>query len=171
MKTKSSYTFKLKKSMPIGCILALFATSVPAQEVNDEVTMVQTIWGSEKRELMIDYMNIPEAQAMGFWKVYEDYEAARRQLAKDRILVIDDYVSNFTSLTEQKANELATKILANTVSEGKLRKKYYTKFKKASSAIDAAKFLQLDAYIQNTIRLALQDELPFIGDLESKRKD
>lgn len=171
MKRNPSYTIKLRQGIFACCLIALFGTTAAAQEANDEITMVQTIWGSEKRQLMIDYMEIPQAQAAGFWNVYEDYEAARRQLAKDRILVLDDYVNNFATLSEEKADDLATKMLANTLSEAKLRKQYYTKFKKASTSIDAAKFLQLDAYIQNTIRLALQDELPFIGELETKRKD
>src|SRR5690606_35998728 len=116
------YTIKLRKGILTSCIVALFGTIAVAQEVNDEVTMVQTIWGSEKRALMMEYMDIREAQAAGFWKVYEDYEAARRQLARDRIMVIDGYVSNFTSLSEEKADDLATKMLANTLSEAKLRK-------------------------------------------------
>lgn len=171
MKTKSRYTTRPMKCLLSCFIVSLSVTTVQAQEANDEVTLVQTIWGSEKRQLMIDYMEIPEAQAAGFWRVYEDYEMVRRELAKERFLLIDDYVSNFASLSEEKADELATKMLANSVSDAKLRKQYYTKFRKASSAINAAKFLQLDGYIQNTIRLAVQDELPFIGDLETKRKD
>lgn len=171
MKTKPSFKIRPKTGVFVSLLIVSVGTTVFAQELNDEVTMVQSIWGSEKRQMMIDYMEIPDEQAAGFWRVYEDYETSRRRLAKERIMLINDYVNNFSSLSEEKADELATKMLVNNANEAKLRKQYYTRFKKASSAIDAAKFLQLDGYIQNTIRVALQDELPFIGELETKRKD
>jgi hypothetical protein len=46
----------------------------------------------------------------------------------------------------------------------KLHSEFYKKFKKATLALDAAKFMQVDSYIHNTLRNAMQQELPFIGE-------
>lgn len=160
----------MKKSILILLVILSFSRFVAAQTLQDEITMVQTMWGSEKREVIKEYMDLSESEAAGFWKIYDQYEEARKKLGQDRILLINDYVNNLSSITEEKANELATKMLNNSLSYEKLYKQYYPKFKKATSAIDAAKFLQLEIYITNSIRLAMQDELPFIGELERKKK-
>lgn len=65
---------------------------------------------------------------------------------------------------EEEADLLASLTLKNDLALSKLHAKYYKKFKKATSALDAAKFMQVDSYIHNTIRNAMQQELPFIGE-------
>ena len=54
--------------------------------------------------------------------------------------------------------------LVNDQAFSQLHSKYYKKFKKKTSPIDAAKFLQIDTYIHNNIRNAIQQELPFIDE-------
>lgn len=132
--------------------------------VDDEITLIQEAFGNDKKMIVESYMDLPESIAPGFWTIYQAYELERKAISRDRIKIIDEYLNKYSSLGEYEADDLAKRTIKNDMQLSKLHSKYYKKFKKATSAIDAAKFLQIDTYIHNTIRNALQQELPFIGE-------
>lgn len=136
---------------------------------NDEISLIQSMYGIEKRKIVTDYMQLPEASATGFWEVYDKYEAERKELGRKRLLLINEYAENYINLTDEKADQIAKDMLANNVQYEKLHQKYYTRFKKVTSPLKAAQFLQLETFLQNEIRSAVQEEIPFIGDLEKLR--
>ncbi|GGZ27916.1 hypothetical protein GCM10007049_20980 [Echinicola pacifica] len=131
-----------------------------------EIQLIQSQFGMEKRELIEKYMNLSETEAPAFWVVYQNYESERQAIAKERIMLASRYVENYDQLGDDEMDGLAKKTIANNLKRSKLHAKYYTKFKKATSATQAAKFLQVDDYIHSTLRLSMQEEMPFIGEME-----
>ncbi|MEN2281195.1 hypothetical protein AAGF08_03590 [Algoriphagus sp. SE2] len=151
-------------------IIAIFVT-LPLSEVlcqtmtvDDEITLIQSAFGKDKKMLVEAYMDLPESIAPGFWSVYQSYEENRKLISRERLKIINEYLEKFETLNEEQADDLAKRTIKNDSDLSKLHAKYYKKFKKVSSALDAAKFLQIDTYIHNTIRNAMQQELPFIGE-------
>src|SRR5205085_6497772 len=106
-----------------------------------------------------------ENQAVAFWSLYDKYEIDRRDLGKERIDLIGQYADNYRSLTDEKADKIASGILDNQIKFDKLHQSYYGKVKKATSAITAAKFMQLEIYLQSQIRSEIQETIPFIGEI------
>jgi len=148
-------------------ILTVFTINIGssfAQTIDDEITMVQEAFGKDKKIIVEAFMGLPETMAPAFWTVYEEYETARLDLGRERIKIINDYLETYSQLGEAEADALAIRSLKNDVALTKLHSTYYKKFKKATSALNAAKFLQIDTYIHNTIRNAMQQQLPFIGE-------
>lgn len=149
-------------------VLILFAVGFGnsfAQTIDDEVQLVQEAFGKDKRALIEYYMALPADKAPAFWAVYDEFEIARKAIGKEHIMIINEYIEKFTHIGEAEADALATRMLKNDAALNKLYSDYYKKMKKATSAMDAAKFVQVDFYIMNTIRNAIQQELPFIGDI------
>lgn len=150
----------------IKLILFFFSLSLSsflnAQVVEDEIALIQSAFGMEKRAMIQEYMDLPNNSP--FWSVYEAYEKERRDIMKERILIINEYLENFDNLTDVKADDLALRGIKNNAKLSALQSKHYKNFKKVISPIEAAKFMQIENYIQNTILLAVADELPFIGD-------
>ena len=144
----------------------LVSTASLAQQSKDELAVVQNMYGIEKRKLVSDYMQIPEAQAVAFWSIYDKYESDRKELGAKRFDLIGQYADNYKSLTDEKADEIAKGILKNNVEYDKLHESYYGKVKKATSAITAAKFIQLEIYLQGEIRSEISENIPFIGEIE-----
>lgn len=144
----------------------LFSTSgiLCAQTLEDEVKIIQEAFGQDKKLIVQEVLNLSAEKAAAFWPIYEAYEAERQALSRERFMIIDDYMKRYTMIGELEADNLAVRTLKNDQELSKLHSKYYKKFKKAVSALDAAKFLQLDTYIHNTIRNAIQQELPFIDE-------
>jgi hypothetical protein len=149
----------------------LFVILIPcfSYAQNDDIALIQSMYGMEKRKMVTDYMQLPELSAAAFWDVYDKYEVERKELGRKRLLLINEYAENYMNLTNEKADQLAKDVLTNNVQYEKLHQKYYPKFKKATSALKAAQFLQLETFLQNEIRSAVQEEIPFIGDLEKIR--
>jgi hypothetical protein len=135
-----------------------------AQPVDNEITLIQAAFGKDKKTLIDGYMDLPESVSSAFWNVYADYETERQALGRDRIKIINDYLEGYDCMGEEGADLLASLKLKNDLALSKLHAKYYKKFKKATSAFDAAKFMQVDSYIHNTIRNSMQQELPFLGE-------
>lgn len=136
-----------------------------AQTVDEEIKLVQEAFGKDKKTLIESYMQMSPEKAAAFWPIYDAFELERKEIGKERILIINEYIEKFTHIGDAEADALITRSLKNDAALTKLYSSYYPKFKKATSAIDAAKFLQVEFYITNTIRNVIQQELPFVGDI------
>ncbi|WP_057935753.1 hypothetical protein [Algoriphagus resistens] len=154
----------MKKAIFIfACLLfSSIQISYAQDTVEDEITLIQSSFGMDKKQIIEGYMDLSDEIAPGFWTVYQAYEESRKELARERLIIIDDFLSDYGQMNEETADNLAKRTLKNDMALSKLHSSFYRKFKKATSALDAAKFMQIDTYIHNTIRNALQQELPFI---------
>jgi len=152
---------------------AFFLTAVvlKAQPTSDEVSLIQSAYGMEKRAIVEQYMKLTDAEAAGFWKVYEEYETARKAYGKKRVDMIVEYANNYANLTDDKAKEIVKNSLANQTSFTKLQQSTYAKMCKVISPKRAAQFTQLETYLETVIRLNIWDDIPFIGELDDKRKN
>jgi hypothetical protein len=150
--------------------IVIFSFSLKAQS-SDDIGIIQSLWGMEKRTMVEEYMDLSPAEASAFWSQYEIYEEARKALGKERIGLINEYVENFGSLTDDKAAELINGAASNNIAIQKLLQKTFKKMSKVISPVKAAQFVQLENYLMSMIQLSIQDELPFIGELEEMVND
>lgn len=150
-------------------VLALFFTAfrfAAAQTLTDEIQIIQGLYGMEKQKAVEEAMALTPEEAANFWPVYEKYETERKKLGADRLSVIADYAANYAGLTDQKAGELAERIFRNDLAFDKLHRKHFNVFKKSVGALKAAQFMQIESYLQNSVRVAIANELPFIGEIK-----
>lgn len=144
-----------------------FSTAAFAQSsMKDDVDVVQSVYGKSKTELVSQYMALTETQVADFTKIYEAYEVERKKLGQEKIQLINQYATDYATLTDEKADAIAKGVLKNNEAYDKLYASYYGKVKKAIGAINAAKFIQLEVYLQTEIRSSLQNAIPFIGELD-----
>jgi hypothetical protein len=158
------------KKLNVVLIMALASFSSYAQSsFKEDVEVVQSVYGKSKSDLVKEYMNLSDAQSTAFTKVYDSYETERKALGQTKFQLINDYAANYNTLTDAKADELAKGTLKNNLAYEKLYTKTYGQAKKAVGAINAAKFIQLEVYLQTTIRNEIQNSIPFIGELDKAK--
>src|SRR5687767_3902830 len=133
-------------------ILMVSNVFVYAQAPDPELDYIKKAYSKEKKTIVDEYMELDVQQGAKFWKVYGDYEAKREKLAVERIKLIVDYINSTDDLTSAKADKLATAALTDTRNLSKLNLEYYGKVKAAIGAINAAKFMQLETYLQTAWR-------------------
>ena len=158
----------MKKQIVIAASL-LLSVGMFAQSNKEDIDIIQSIFGKEKKELVQAYMSIPEAQSAKFWTLYDAYETSRKKLGQERIKLIEDYATNYEKLDNKKAADLTAKKLAWADKYTKFQQSYLTKFSGVIGGLQAAKFIQLEDYIENCIRLTIQEEIPFIGELDKSK--
>jgi hypothetical protein len=144
-----------------------FAFAATAQTA-DELAEIRKILGKEKKDLIKGFMNLNEGDAAKFWPLYDEYSEKRKLLADDRISILNDYANQYVGLTDDQVKTLGSRYFKNEKAILKLQEKYYNKISKAVSPLKSMQFMQAEAYLQTTIRSAIQDEIPFIGEFEKK---
>ncbi len=158
------------KKLSVILVMAIASFSSYAQSsYKEDVDLVQSIYGKSKSDLVRQYMNLSDTQAAAFTKVYDKYEVERKTLGQTKLQLINYYAENYATLTDEKADELAKGTLKNNQDYEKLYSKTYGQMKKEIGAINAAKFIQLEVYLQTVIRGEIQDAIPFIGELDKAK--
>ncbi|MBS7254224.1 hypothetical protein [Flavobacterium branchiicola] len=155
-------------------IILLFAILVSGysfaqSSAKDEVALLQDIYGKSKTDLVREYMALSDTQTAAFQKIYDQYEVDRKALGQKKIQLLNDYASNYATLDDVKAAELTEANLKNNADSEKLLSKTYGKVKKAIGGRNAAKFVQLEQYLQVTIRSGIQDSIPFIDEIDKSK--
>lgn len=148
-------------------VCVVTANAWAQSSVPDEIAIIQQAYGKSKQDVVKEYIKLSEPQALAFQPIYDAYEVQRKELGMKKIQILDDYATNYTTLSESKAAELTDANLKNTLDFDKLLLKTYGKMKNAIGGINAAKFVQLEQYLQVTIRGKIQDSIPFIDELKS----
>jgi hypothetical protein len=160
----------MKKLLTPICLL--LTLSLCAQMTTDDVNLIQAMYGKDKRDVMMAYMKLPDtaASTASFWKLYDSYEAERKGLGQQYLAIIQDYATHYTSLTNTTADQLVARMTANNMAYEKLYGKYYAKIKPVVGALKASQFLQLEGYFRSVIKVAIYDQVPFIGEIDRSKK-
>jgi hypothetical protein len=161
----------MKKLLLLTAAIMLTTTFVNAQAADPELDYIKKAYSKDKKEIVDAYMALDVQEGAKFWSVYGAYELGREKLAVERLKIIDEYVINAAKLTPELAEKLATAALTNTINLDKLNLEYYGKMKTAIGAVKAAKYLQLETYLQTAWRGILQENMPLIGELDNSQKN
>jgi hypothetical protein len=140
-----------------------------AQSNKEDIAIIQSMFGKAKKDLVSQYMTLPADKAQAFWKIYDEYEAARTGLGRERLALVENYASAYMTMDDKVAGELANNKFKWQAAYAKMQKKYYKSFAKVVGATQASKLMQLEDYIENNIRLSIQESIPFIGELDKSK--
>ena len=157
------------KKMILIAICIVFAVASKAQSNTDEIALMQSAFGMTKQEMVKDFMKLSDTESAKFWTLYDEYEAARKEMGKKRIANIEDYANNYDKLSNEKATELMNKSFAIQSEFAKLQQKTFKKMSKEVSPLRAAQFTQLESFIENSIRTEILDAIPLIGEFDKKK--
>jgi hypothetical protein len=150
-------------------VLMFCSSAIFAQSNKEDVEIIQNLFGKQKKELVQAYMTIPEDKKAGFWTLYDQYEADRKSLGKERIALIEAYANDYATMDDKKADALMNRKLKWLGDYTKLQKKYYDSMAKQIGGVQASKFFQLEDYLENNIRLYIQESIPFIDELDKTK--
>lgn len=138
------------------------------QNIRAYIELMRADIRAQKVQIMTDMMNLDDKEAAIFWPIYREYDLEFSKLGDEKLAIIQDYSRNYLSMTDEKADQLANRMLELDEKRMELRKNYYVKFKKALSPILAARFSQVVDQIEKLIDLQIDSSLPIIEETDSK---
>ena len=145
--------------------LAFFAFS---QSNKEEVDLVQSVFGMEKKAMAAEFIKLEGAPKDAFWVAYDEYETKRKELGKKRIGLLEKYVNGYSSMDDAGMDQITKEIISLQGETDKLIVTYYNKIKKGSGVKAAAQFYQFENYILSKIRAEIMENIPLIGEFDKK---
>ncbi len=154
------------KKVLFASALALFTltNTVTAQSANEEVDMVQAMFGMEKKAFISEFIQLDELQAETFWTMYDEYESKRKELGKRRIALLTAYAEGYLDMDDTATSEMLSEMMSLQMANDKLLTSYTKKIKSKTNVKTAAQFYQIEGYILSKIRSGILENIPMIGE-------
>ena len=132
------------------------------------IELLRSDLNAQKRQIINETMQLDDKQARIFWPIYNDYEANLDKLGDEKLAIVQEYATNFLTMTNEKADELAQRVMTLDDQRMALRRKYYDLMKKSLPAILVVRFFQVENQIQLLVDLKIASNLPIIEGAEQK---
>jgi hypothetical protein len=161
----------MKKLMILTACILFTGICVKAQSSDPESDYVKKTYSKDKKTIVDEYMSLNVQDGGKFWPLYAEYEAKREKIAAARIDVINKYVNGYNTMTPEIADKLVKSSFTNTLALDKLDSVTYEKVKIAIGAINSAKFMQLEIYLQTMWKAVVQSNIPLIGAINSTKQN
>lgn len=125
-----------------------------------EINAEREKFREKKVALIEEAMDLDAKEHDAFWRVYYQYENDLKKVYDERYRLLRAYAEHYDSMTNDIADALAERSLKLKETRNDLAHKYYHLMKKATSAITAARFLQLESEITLLSDLKISSEMP-----------
>jgi len=157
----------MKKLFTILTVFLLGAQIGSAQSNVEEIDFLQSVIGAEKKQVVADFIDVRPEASDAFWSLYDQYEAQRKSIGKERIALIMEYAEKYDGITPEQTDNLLKKAQGVRNSNYKLIDSYQKKIRKVAGSKAAAQFYQLESYFQAVIQVELFSNIPLIGELDN----
>jgi hypothetical protein len=139
-----------------------------SRELNDQayIRLLRTDLKAKREQIIKEAMQLNDQQAAAFWPIYREYSAEQTRLGDEKLAIVNDYAQNFLTMSNEKADQLAQKVMALDDARIALKKKYYQLMKKALPAILVVRFFQVENQIQLVVDLQIASNLPIIEEAQ-----
>lgn len=155
------------KKIIIGLFTILFTGNAAYCQSNKaDIDIVQALFGRNKRLIIAEYMQLEDKEKKSFWHLYDQYEEKRKGIEKEGFLLLNEYAQKYQTLNDAEAHKLIVNFMKSMDGYNALHKVYFKKMEKGVGSLKAAKFIQLETFIQTTSQANLQSQVPVIGELE-----
>ena len=145
--------------------LVTISTTVMAQSAQEEVDMIQSVFGMGKKAMVAEFIQLQGAQADTFWALYDEYETKRKQLGQRRLVLLEAYADTYDSMDDATADAILKEMMSLQTSTDKLISTYTKKIKKKVNIKSAAQFFQIEGYVLSKIRTKILENIPVIGSM------
>jgi hypothetical protein len=145
--------------------LAAFVLVLPvfsyAQTASDMEILRQKI-KADKKLVVASAMELTEAEAKGFWPVYDAFQADLQKINGQIGQVIKAYAAAYRTdtLTNDKAKELLGEALKVEQAEVDLKQAYVPKLGAVLPQVKVARYLQVENKIRAVLKYELAGEIP-----------
>jgi hypothetical protein len=163
MSSSAALVAQTKTSTKPSAKTAATAQTPEEMNIQEYIALLRKDVRAEKAKLLGTVMQFDAEDAAKFWPIYRDYDAELSKLNDLRVANIREYAKSYTTMTDDKADELIKNGMAYQKQRGELLAKYYERVKQDLGAITAARFVQVEHQLLTIIDLKIASALPVVG--------
>ena len=154
--------FILPLLMLVAAAPALSQGKPAAGKPADSMQVLREKLQADKKQLIAANMDLSEAEAKGFWPIYEAYQKDLHKLNDQLATIIVAYAKeyNANSLTDAKARQLLDQSIAVDEAEARIKKSYVPKLAKVLPGRKLARYMQLENKVRALVRYEIAGEVP-----------
>lgn len=152
-------TSALVRPFLVGFFLFTSALFLNAQSNEDELQLMQSLYGMEKRDIVDEFLELSDTESKEFWNLYDEYEAKRKELGKKRFELINKYVNEYGKVSPANADTFMKEAIQLRNKSNNLLDSYYKKIKSRTDPVVALQFYQMERYLSDLIRIELLEEI------------
>jgi hypothetical protein len=117
---------------------------------------------SNKKALVAVNLALSDEEARAFWPVYDRYQEQLGAVQERLLRVIEDYVKNFGSMSDEKALKLVDEYLTEEQDRAKLRRSFLEPISKVLPGRKVMRFYQIENKIDAVLRYELAATIPVV---------
>ena len=127
------------------------------------IQLLRTDINKSKVQIITGVMQLDSDDSAKFWPIYKDFQDEMGKVGDQIVDLVTSYVKNYNNMTNDLADQMATKLLDIEQQRNEIKRKYYAKFKTALDPVVAAEFLQVENQIEKLLDLQIASQLPTVG--------
>ena len=139
--------------------IAFLSLGMFAQSNQDEIELMQSLYGMEKRDIVAEFIELSEVQEQEFWTLYDAYENERKELGKKKFQLLQSYVDDYGQVKAEDADNFMKQAIPLRIKSDKLTDNYYKKIKTKTDPIVAMQFYQIENYLADAIKMELLEDI------------
>jgi len=162
--TRQNVTTAVMTLITVCLILTIFRVSPAASQDNtaDNFLILKQKIFAEKKLLVAENMQLTEAEAAGFWPIYDEYQNELFRLRVRSLKLISDYSEQYELMTDEVAKKLLDEYLTIERLRQTLEESYIPKFRQVLSDIKVARYFQIESKIGAADNYNLSKQIPLI---------
>ena len=144
-------------------LAALLALPAAAQTASDMQILAQKI-KADKKLVVAANLQLTEAEAKGFWPVYEAYQKDLAKINQQLIGTIKRYADAYNkgAVPDGTAKKLIREAVAVEEAEVKLKRSYLPKLEKVLPGMKVARYMQIENKIRAVGKYELAAQIPLV---------
>ena len=149
----------MKKIIIALGLLALSQLSMAQQEL---IEIARQDIRTGKMGMIASAMDLTREQQEKFWPLYRQYADEQEKLLDKRIAMLQDFVGNYDTMSDEAANSIAEQSFAIQRARTDRRERYFVKMSEILGPVLAARFIQVDSQISTLMDFELMRSTPLI---------
>lgn len=134
----------------------------PLVKPEHQIEAARKLMRTERKLVIAGELFLTPDESKAFWPVYNEYEAAAKNIGDEKIRLISEYADNFDKMTSEQAERLLEESLDVNKKHLKLRRSYIKKFKKVLPVIKVVRLYQIDSKLNAALDYQLASTIPLI---------
>ena len=149
----------MKKIIIALGLLAMSQLSMAQQEL---IEIARQDIRTGKMGMIASAMDLTREQQEKFWPLYRQYADEQEKLLDKRIAMLQDFVGNYDTMSDEAANSIAEQSFAIQRARTDRRERYFVKMSEILGPVLAARFIQVDSQISTLMDFELMRSTPLI---------